>query len=355
MRSLGLLFLVACAAPAFRFDEQEGVHEVDIEWWYHAGYLGDRYAFFSSFFRKRGSSGDTHRYLIYDLIDLKTGESRYRSLIGKEAMPSLRAFLIMARTLRRDDPELPKWIELASKDILPAPHGVIGGAVIEKAGDPLRLAYGPNRLEKIADGRYRLAIEDSEFALTLDLVDRAPAIYVGGRGLTGVDKHEDMHYYTLPRLESEGSLTLKGKSEPIRGELWYDHQWGKVWGNGKVGWAWWGIKLDDGEAINLYVLRDLKTGQPVRTVASSSRGRHLTHFTCTPTEFWESPKTRVRYPVAWKIQGEGLNLEITPVFKERELDVLGDYRFIWEGPCVTKPAGRGFQELVGYPLEQKKP
>jgi predicted secreted hydrolase len=355
MRAFGLLFLVACATPAFRYEDHEGVHDVEIEWWYHAGFFGDRYAFFSSFFRKRDPGGDVHRYMIYDLIDLRTGQSRYRSLIGMEAMPSLRSFLMIARTLRRHDPDLPQWIEMASRNELPAPHGVLEGTVAEKPGDALRLSYGPNRLVQTGPGRYELVIQDAVLSLTLKLHDTGSAIYVGGNGLTGVDKPEDMHYYTLPRLRAEGTLTLDGRTEEIQGELWYDHQWGKVWGNGKVGWAWWGIKLDDGEAINLYVLRDLKTGQPVRTVATSSRGRNLTNFRCTPTEFWESPKTRVRYPVAWKIEGEGLDLEITPVFKERELDVLGDYRFIWEGPCVTKPAGWGFQELVGFPLEQKKP
>lgn len=354
MRRFLLLILAGCASPAFQFDEQEGVHDVEIEWWYHAGFLNERYAWFSSFFRKRDPSGDVHRYLIYDLIDLRTGRSRYRSLIGKEAMPSLRSFLILARALRRNDEELPKWIELASQDRLPPPHGVLDGPVRERPGDPLHLTYGPHRLEKIGR-QYRLEIRDPEFTLSLTLHEAGPAIYVGGHGLTGVDRPEDMHYYTLPFLRSEGTLQVGGETEIIRGDLWYDHQWGRVWGNGKVGWTWWGIKLDNGEAINLYALRDLKTGRTVRTVASSSRGRHWTDFRCTPTEFWESPKTRVRYPVAWTIQGDGLDLQIAPVFKERELDVLGDYRFIWEGPCVTKPAGRGFQELVGFPLEQKKP
>jgi predicted secreted hydrolase len=90
-------------------------------------------------------------------------------------------------------------------------------------------------------------------------------------------------------------------------------------------------------------------------VITSSTGRVWRAATFTPTDTWESPKTHIRYPVAWRIEAEGLKLEVQPHFRERELPILGDHRFIWEGPCRTTPPGRGFQELVGFAQEQKKP
>ena len=142
-----LLPIAACApSPRWAFDphQEEGIHgNVEVEWWYHWGFLtdeaGNEWTAFSAFFRTWKKDLPITRYFLYDLTNLKTGTRTYRSAAGAEILPLVQA--------------------LSGEAKLPAPHQVIPGKPLEKAGDPLRLQYGDDLLERTADGEYRLAVE----------------------------------------------------------------------------------------------------------------------------------------------------------------------------------------------------
>src|SRR6185436_6465668 len=215
---------------------EEGIHDrVEVEWWYHWGYLtdesGGEWCSFSSFFRTEKKNFPMTRYFLYDLTDLKTGARRYRSAAGAEILPLVAA--------------------LSGKSELPSPHQVIPGAPLEKAGDPLKLRYGEDLLERTGPGRYRLKVGD----IDLVLKSVADPMAIEGTGLTGITRPDDMYYYTLPRLEATG--TVHGKK--ATGVFWYDHQWGATWTGPTIGWSWRGLQLDDGSHVNAYILRDLKS------------------------------------------------------------------------------------------------
>lgn len=304
-------------------DREEGVHgPVDVEWWYHFGWLTDEdggdWAWVSSFFRYNPKIGPAYRYELSDLVDLKTGRAAYRSRVGSEAFPVIQA--------------------LTGQAALPAPHQWIPGLPAERPGDPLKLAYGEDRFEKTGPRRYRLRVED----LDLDLRSVSEPMPVEGTGLTGIRKPEDMHYYTIPRLEASG--TARGRA--VKGLFWYDHQWGAAWSGPGINWSWWGLQLEDGSDVNAYVLRDPESGKVHRSVITrDGRPRPLE---ARATDWWTSA-AGVRYPVAWRLSGGGLDLKIKPFFRERECPVFGQ-KPIWEGPVrVTGTReGRGFQELVGW-------
>jgi len=336
MRSvlLALLLIAGCAAPAPRWAfepaAEEGIHaDVRVEWWYHWGFLedeaGGKWCCFSSFFRTWKQGYPITRYQLYDLTNLASGERKSRSAAGAEILPLVKA--------------------LSGEAKLPKPHDVIPGEPLEKGGDPLRVKYGDDVFERLGDGRYRLKTGDLDVALQAD----SEFMAVEGSGLTGVGNPEDMHYYSIPRLKATG--TVQGRK--AAGTFWYDHQWGATWTEPTIGWSWWGLQLDDGSNVNAYVLRDLKTGTPIRGVATHDR--RVYPLTATAEEIWES-KTRVRYPVAWSLQAGPLSLRIDPIFKDRELAVLGDQESIWEGPVTVTGSrkGRGFQELVSYARERRK-
>ena len=116
--------------PAFDPEAEEGVHgDVEIEWWYHYGWLededGGRWAWVSSFFRTVRPKTGLARYLITDLINLDTGQGHFRSRIGTE--------LFTAAGI-----PVPK---------LQAPHEPIPGKPLERPGDPLKLRYGTGDCE----------------------------------------------------------------------------------------------------------------------------------------------------------------------------------------------------------------
>ena len=332
-----LALLAACGGAseppvrwAFDPDLEEGVHgDVQIEWWYHWGFLtdeaGGEWCCFSSFFRTHDVGLPATRYFIYDLANLQTGERRYRSAAGAEALPLFTA--------------------LSGATKFPAPHQVIPGAPLEKAGDPLRLQYGRDSLERTSPRKYRLKVGEVD----LELRASADAMAIEGTGLTGIERPEEMRYYSLPRLEAKGSVRGKKAS----GVFWYDHQWGATWNQPTVGWSWWGLQLDDGSNVNAYALRDIKTGQTLRSVCTHDR--RVYPLLATPRETWESP-TKVRYPVSWTLKAGPLDLTIEPIQKERESPILGEQQSIWEGPVRVRGSvsGRGFQELVSYAREKKR-
>jgi predicted secreted hydrolase len=332
---LALLALVGCAtapAPRWAFDPvaEEGVHaDVRVEWWYHWGFLedegGGRWTCFSSFFRTWKPGFPVTRYQLYDLTDLATGERRSRSAAGAELLPLVKA--------------------LSGETKFPRPHEIIPGAPLENGGDALRVRYGDDLFERLGDGRYRLKTGEVDVELRPD----SEFMAVEGTGLTGIDRPEEMHYYTVPRLKASG--TVRGRK--ATGTFWYDHQWGSTWTEPTVGWTWWGLQLDDGSNLNAYVLRDLKTGVPIRGVATHDR--RVYPLEAHPESIWES-KTRVRYPVAWTLRAGPLQLRVDPIFKDRESPVLGEQESIWEGPVTVTgtTTGRGYQELVSYARERRK-
>jgi predicted secreted hydrolase len=328
-------FLLASSRPArttwaFDPDQEEGIHGgVEVEWWYHFGFLtddaGKEWAVFSAFFRAQKKGAPLTRYLLYDLLDLKTGEHDYRSRLGAEAM----ALMALG----------------SGKSTLDPPHAVIPGTPIEKPGDPLKLTYGESSLERTGERTYRLKVGE----VHLELRATSPAMPIEGTGLTGVERPEDMHYYTIPRLEATGRV----KGRAARGALWYDHQWGASWTGPSFGWSWWGLQLDDGSAVNAYVLRETNPARVRKAVMT--RGGRVFPLEATPLEWWESP-IHVRYPVAWRLVGGGLDVTVEPAFKSREVMLVGNTDTLWEGPVrVTGTVGgRGFQELVGYARERKR-
>jgi predicted secreted hydrolase len=333
-RALLLLLLSGCAgvAPAtwaFDPDAEEGVHkDVEIEWWYHWGFLtdadGGEWTLFTSFFRVSKAGYPSTRYFLYDLTDLKTGERSYRSAAGEEVLKLAQ--------------------KLTGVKEFPRPHQVIPGAVAEKAGDPLKLRYGDDLLERTGPWQYLLKAGDVD--LRLHAVSEPMA--VEGTGLTGIHAPADMHYYTVPRLEATG--TVRGKN--AKGLFWYDHQWGRTWTDATIGWTWWGLHLDDGTNVNAYVLRNIQTGEILRSVCT--RDKRVSKLTAKPLEYWESP-SKTRYPVSWRLQAVGLDVRVEPIHKERESPILGEQESIWEGPVNVSGSarGRGYQELVSFARERR--
>lgn len=321
---LAAALIAGCSGPRPAFDPraEEGPHGgAGVEWWYHYGWLEDedgrRWAWVSSFFRTVRPRTGLSRYLIHDLIDLETGRGRFRSRVGAEIFAALSI-------------PVPK---------LKPPHELIPGRPLEKPDAPLDLRYGRDRLERTGPDTYRLVAGDVD----LELTAVAEPVAVEGTGLTGIDRPEGMHYYSVPRLNATG--TVHGRR--AKGVFWYDHQWGDSWVDGRVGWSWWGLQFDDGGSAIAYVLRDRESGRVIRSVLTDDRGVH--RLSANPVETWTSP-LGARYPVAWELSGGGHRLKVTPMFRERECPILGEQVAVWEGPVRVTGSrrGRGFQELVGY-------
>jgi predicted secreted hydrolase len=73
---------------------------------------------------------------------------------------------------------------------------------------------------------------------------------------------------------------------------------------------------------------------------------------------WTSPRSGATYPQGWELRvpKAGLNLRLTPVFPDQELDTKSSTRVVyWEGKVLVEGShdgqtvgGAGYVELVGY-------
>jgi predicted secreted hydrolase len=191
-----------------------------------------------------------------------------------------------------------------------------------------------------------------------------------GKGVSFKDEGEASRYFAYTRMETEGDIIWNGKTEHFTGSSWMDREFG-TWEptDNQKGWDWFSVQLENGCELMCYQLRNAQNG-----VSEFSSGTytdeagnftHLTHedFKIEPTGYWKSPKSKATYPNGWKLTVEkyGLNLTVSPVMNEQELDTRGTTMIVyWEGACdVTGETnltnGRAYVEMVGYDRSHDNP
>ena len=353
---------------AYDPEKEEGPHpESDFEWWYHFGFLRQQgsqyYSFVSSFQRNKNG-----RYLFYNLSDLTTGENYHyavvdKSLFGATDGPIPSPTDGTNETRPNTSPQTGKRLLGWLLDVLPVlPEGHEFLTAPTSPPDPpksdLWLCYGDNRLQK-EGGSYHACYHNTRFSLDLRLERKGPPMPVGGTGLMGLDKPEDQHYYTYPRVSARGQLRKDGKETSLEGEFWYDHQWGKASAKTLMKWCWWGLRLDNGQNLSIFFLQDAKTNKTVQAGLTLHQPDGKTEFckevTFVPQRSWKSAHRRT-YSVAWEIKAPalGLTVQTRTLTDDHEIPVLL-YERIWEGPCRAevsyqdgrKVKGSGFQEMIG--------
>jgi predicted secreted hydrolase len=167
-------------------------------------------------------------------------------------------------------------------------------------------------------------------------------------------------YASWTRLATSGTLEVDGRTRRVRGEAWFDHEWGSTQlGADVAGWDWFGLRFDDGRELMLYQLRrkdgSLLAESSATLVLADGTTRHVarTEFELTALETWTSPKTQAAYASRWKLTlpSAGLTVEIRPLLADCEVDARGSTGNVyWEGPVAVSGSvtGAGYGELTGY-------
>jgi Predicted secreted hydrolase len=135
-----------------------------------------------------------------------------------------------------------------------------------------------------------------------------------------------------------------------------DREWStSALGPDQEGWDWFSLQLDDGRDLMYYQLRQTD-GTPSRfsegvIVGPDGATQALdgSDVSVEVLETWTSPDGTHTYPVDWtlRVPDEDIDLRITPLFPDQELDVSVRY---WEGFVRVKGSatGRGYVEMTGY-------
>ncbi len=216
-------------------------------------------------------------------------------------------------------------------------------------------------------GGWRLQAKKSGIEIDLTLKPQRKPLPQGRDGLSqkGAQPGNASYYYSIPRLQTKGQIKLSGRAHQVSGLAWLDREWStSALEQNQSGWDWFSLQLSDGSDLMFYRLRRKDgssdphsagtllrhNGEIIRLDADAVQLKEL--------EWWESPAGS-RYPIGWKLEipEQKINLTITPVLKNQELDLLIRY---WEGAVdvsgnhAGQPLiGRGYLELAGY-AEQSK-
>jgi len=311
------------------FPEGEGPHDSAIEWWYFNGLLIDdrdrEYSYHYVTFQSEATGTAVPHLLQASLGDHTAGEH----LTGEQ---------VLLDTLDRD----------------------ATGVDVAVNGWKMR-----------GDGEsYSLGFTLGEYTLDLEAVSIRPPVLHQGIGLVDLGPAGDTFYYTRPRLDVTGSITIGGESRPVTGVAWMDHQWGDVIGQ-RVGWDWVSVQLNDGSDLMAVLVWDPSNRAPFARYGTlvSPEGSVLTleedDVSITSAETWTSPVTGIEYPSGWTLTVDSLDLslELEPVLVDSE---FAGSRFTpaayWEGEVRVagtsqgrNVTGRGFVELVGYDPSQLEP
>ena len=210
--------------------------------------------------------------------------------------------------------------------------------------------------------RLRASMEGAAIDFTLEHTKPPRLRGIEGYSQKGVEAHQASYYYSIPRLATQGTLTLGGERIEVQGESWMDHEFFTQYLTADVvGWDWFALMLDDGRELSLGWLRLKDGGQryyggdgaAAFLVAADGSTSQIApqDFQVEVTGSWVSPHNGASYPSGWRVQLGGeqpLDFTLRPLLLDQELhesDIV-----YWEGAVEVAGdvAGYGYAELTGY-------
>ena len=308
------------------FPRDESPHDDLTEWWYYTGHL---------------SAADGRRFG-FELVF-------FQSVRGDYPVQYLGQFAITDRTRG--------VFQHANRTAQGSQIGRQDGFDLAIHDWHMRGALGHDQLEAGMEA----------YGLTLDLqAQKPPALHEkqGASSFPGIVSFGpagDSYYYSRTRLGAAGTLTDHGQPLAVRGQAWFDHQWGNFLVLGG-GWDWFSAQLDDGSELMLNHLRD-DQGRVVGVwgtyVDPAGRYRSLgpDDFAIRPLGSWTSPKSGATYPMGWSVAlvDPAYELRFTPLLLDQELESDGGGPTYWEGANEIEGTragqpvrGQGYVELTGY-------
>jgi predicted secreted hydrolase len=204
------------------------------------------------------------------------------------------------------------------------------------------------------------AVSGEGFAVDFTLTDAKGPVLQGDEGLSAKsgEAGNASYYYSMPRLLTEGTITVGGDTFEVSGASWMDHEFStSALGPNALGWDWFGLQFDNGRELMVGQIRLAGGGKEPAfgglLIEADGTARYLAsdEFTITPTSEWVSPHTGATYPAGWEIAvlgSDGFAFEVTPLQADQELhDSDPSY---WEGAVRLSGGitGYGYAELTGY-------
>jgi predicted secreted hydrolase len=168
------------------------------------------------------------------------------------------------------------------------------------------------------------------------------------------------NYYSLPRLQTTGTIKTGRKTETVTGISWMDHQYGFIYSEEFKGWDWMCAHLDNGMDLMFSQVR-LFDGEVLpqscgavmfadgRTVLLRRR-----EFVLKPLRYWRSRLTGTTYATDWEMEVPEMGIRlISRAHVDAQQMILWPMIF-WEGSNAVsgvfegqEVTGQGFLETLG--------
>lgn len=325
----------------FAFPRDHESHpDYKIEWWYYTGNLaaadGHRYGYQLTFFRigVDPNPKNPSRWAVRDLFmthlavtDIGGDEYRYAERINRAGVGWAGAATDVYRVWNED------W---------------------EGRLDP-------------ATGHHLLTASENGIGIDLDLESLKGPVLHGSNGYSqkGADPGNASNYYSLTRMRTTGRVTFDGRTVPVEGLSWMDHEFGTSFlEREQAGWDWFSIQLDDGTDLMLFQLRREGGARDPHSSGTFVEPNGATStivpgaFDLAPGARWTSPASGASYPVQWQITipDRGISLTVRAAVDDQELRTAQSTGVTyWEGAVQVdgtrdgRPVhGRGYLEMTGY-------
>lgn len=312
---------------AYSFPRDHFAHpEFRTEWWYYTGNVwskdGHRFGFELVFFRQGKRIGSRDNASAWRIDDVYFAHAALTDVDGHHFT----------------------WHERLNR----AGPGIAGASLSDAR------IWNGNWSDQWSGDRQTLSALTQDFSFQLDCSPAKPLVIHGENGVSqkAAEPGRASHYISFPKLNVTGTVQTSGKSYPVSGQAWMDHEWfTHQLADDQTGWDWFSVQLENGTELMLFELRR-KDGviDPFSSgtfIARDGRSQHLTsaEFTLKPLTYWG------KYPVAWAIEIPGLNLhlECRAALRNQEVAASQGPKY-WEGAVDYSGSerGKGYLEMTGY-------
>lgn len=307
-------------------DDDAFLSEQEIQWWYWTGHLkdenGKRYGFEIAFFAFDSWIFFKNQLAQAAITDVDKQSYHYREDVKFCSLPK----------------------KLDGKFDLGASSG----------GREVIAAFGGN-------GRDSLYCEIDDYVLDISLESmEEPVIHYEGKvhpysfgGYT--------YYYARERMQTKGTIKIKGNIYQVEGVSWFDRQYGDLYHAIFKGWQWFAIELFDERSIMLYdfIEKDCLTerfGSITCKNEKKSKILQYHEYEVIVLDTWQCPHTKIKFPSGWKVKLEGIEFKIEPLVKDQALKAKHTFWVgpeYWEGACNVLDnsdniIGQAYVELNGF-------
>jgi predicted secreted hydrolase len=343
-------FKRALPGRIFSFPQDHFSHpEFKTEWWYYSGHLQ--------------SLGQDRKSFGYQLTFFRTGLNR--DVKQQKSKWFIRDLYFAHLAVTDESRGKFEYLEKISRGSL----GEAGASPYKTSEKTFRIwiddwsveGKGPSLQNHFLKGG------DKKFGVELALTPEKNPVVHGQNGTSQKAEGEGYasHYYSIPRLKTEGRILLQNKEVPVQGISWMDHEFGSSQlREYQVGWDWFSIQLDNRMELMFYQIRHrdgkIDPYSSGTIIFPDGTYQHLPkrEFQIDVLDRWKSPKSGAFYPSKWRINVPARQIELTlsPTVKDQELITKESTRVTyWEGSVKVEGkyqgspiSGLGYAELTGY-------